>query len=168
MTRVPKELAESMVKKASVICSRGSTAITNEAFMRDVFVDRPVQPPKDVTNFVPAPARIKRAWSNAKPTTVRGIKFPSKLEAAWFEHLSTIATATGARLYRQVKFPLLDIGAEETGIPRYFCVDFVLRGGPGDRVIDAKGRESRDWSRGKAAFEAEYGIQVEIVKGMPK
>ena len=160
MTRVSPDLAKSLLEKSRRLSAGESFEQFGYSESRD--------PSKDVTNFVPAPARIKRAWSNAKPTTVRGIKFPSKLEAAWFEHLSTIATATGARLYRQVKFPLLDIGAEETGIPRYFCVDFVLRGGPGDRVIDAKGRESRDWSRGKAAFEAEYGIQVEIVKGMPK
>jgi hypothetical protein len=151
VTRILKDIAEAALAKSKVIGERES---------RPLLVDRPVQPAFQ--------HRIRRAWSNAKPTTVRGIKFPSKLEAAWFEHLSAIATATGARLYRQVKFPLLDIGAEETGIPRYVCVDFVLRGGPGDRVIDAKGRESRDWSRGKAAFEAEYGIQVEIVKVMPK
>lgn len=159
MTRVSSELAQSMIDKSKRL-SAGDSFEQFEPTKRDIA--------KDVTNFVPAPARIRRSWSNAKPTTVRGIKFPSKLEAAWFEHLSALATATGARLYRQVKFPLLDISAEETGIPRYFCVDFVLRGGPGDRVIDAKGRESRDWARGKAAFEAEYGIQVEIMKGMPK
>jgi hypothetical protein len=155
MTRVPKELADAMMAKAKRINPAPMLKAVGEIFTPSI-------------QFVREQPRIRRSWSNAKPTTVRGIKFPSKLEAAWFEHLSALAIATGARLYRQVKFPLLDIGAEETGIPRYFCVDFVLRGGPGDRVIDAKGRESRDWSRGKAAFEAEYGIQVEIVKGMPK
>jgi hypothetical protein len=156
MTRVPKELAESMIAKAKAINPPPMIKAVGEKIFTPSIQFAREQP------------RIRRAWSNAKPTTVRGIKFPSKLEAAWFEHLCGIVKATGARLYRQVKFPLLDIGAEETGIPRYFCVDFVMRGGTGDRVIDAKGRESRDWSRGKAAFEAEYGIQVEIMKGMPK
>ena len=148
MTRVSPELAKSMIEK--------SRAISDGQSLEGC---APVAPA--------ATGKIRRSWSNAKPVTVRGIKFPSKLEAAWWQHLSAVAAASGQRLYRQVRFPLLDIGGEDTGIPRYFSVDFVLRGGHGDRVIDAKGRESREWARGKSAFEAEYGIQVEIVKRMP-
>lgn len=159
MTRVSPELAKSMIEKSRALSA-------HESFEGCAPVVAPM--PENGRVYVVAPMpKIKRRWSNAKPVTVRGIKFPSKLEAAWWQHLSTVAVASGQRLYRQVRFPLLDIGGEDTGIPRYFSVDFVLRGGPGDRVIDAKGRESRDWARGKSAFEAEYGIQVEIVKRMP-
>ena len=108
-------------------------------------------------------AHFRKRWSNAQPVTRHGIKHPSKLEARVYEELRLVAISTGARLYRHVRFPLLNLAPDAHGGASYFTPDFVLAG-PGAelRVIDAKGRESPEWRRGALAFEAEYGIQVEV------
>lgn len=112
-----------------------------------------------------SPGKTKKSpWSNATPTEVDGIKFPSKTEARVYRRLRGELKA-GERLYCQVRFPLLAIGPVERLRPLNFTVDFVIVQRDGTwRVIDAKtGRKSREWARGKAAFEATYNVKVEEV-----
>jgi len=97
-----------------------------------------------------------------------GIKFPSKTEArVYLELLEELED--GDRLYRQVRFPLLNLApvpAEErqAGTPRSFSVDFVIvRAGGEWEAIDAKAKnwKSREWDRGRAAFEACWKIPIQ-------
>ncbi len=69
-------------------------------------------------------------------------------------------------IIQQPCFPLLIIATRENDRPLYFTPDFVVwSSGRMLRVIDAKSgrRRNREWARGKAAFEATYGIKVEEV-----
>jgi len=111
-----------------------------------------------------SPEPAKKKWSNAVPTEVDGIRFPSKTEAAVYRRLRH-ELEQGERLYCQVRFPLLAIGPVEKLRPLSFTVDFVIVQKDGTwRVIDAKTRRvSREWARGKAAFEATYNLKVEEV-----
>ena len=118
---------------------------------------------KGVPNPSPRPFPLPRSWSRAVPTTLDGIRFPSKMEARVYQTLKT-SMEEGDILYRQVRFPLLSSAPTETGVPLAFTVDFVIVRGKGWRVVDAKGkRKSREWERGKRAFEACYGVPVEEV-----
>lgn len=103
---------------------------------------------------------------NAKRTAVDGIMFPSKAEAAVYSKLKLVAQAEKARLYRQVRFPLLNLAPNERGVPLSFTVDFVLVHPDNKReVFDAKRAwRNREWVRGKAAFEAEYNLQVKEIE----
>lgn len=89
------------------------------------------------------------------------IRFPSKMEARVFQSLSA-NLQPGEQLYRQVRFPLLAVSPGKNQVPLYITIDFVVVGVGGTwRAIDAKsGRKSREWDRGKAAFEATYGIPL--------
>ena len=109
-----------------------------------------------------SPEPPKKKWSNAVPTEVDGIRFPSKVEARVYRRLRH-ELQVGERLYCQVRFPLLAIGPVEKLRPLNLTVDFVIVQKDGTwRVIDAKtNRKSREWARGKAAFEATYNLQVE-------
>jgi hypothetical protein len=120
--------------------------------------------PPTPTNPPSSPPVAKRAWSNAKPTEVDGIRFPSKTEARVYRRLKD-ELVVGERRYCQVRFPLLAIGPVEKLRPLNFTVDFVIVRRDGTwRVIDAKTRRvSREWARGKAAFEATYNVKVEEV-----
>lgn len=76
------------------------------------------------------------------------------------------AKADGARLFREVRYPLLNLASDERGKPVVFTPDFTLIYPDNTvRVIDAKAMKwrSRDWLRGKRAFEAWYGVRVEEV-----
>ena len=119
------------------------------------------RPSKAKAPSSPAP---KRPWSNARATEVDGIRFPSKMEAAVFTRLRD-ELQPGERLYRQVRFPLLAVAPNDKGVPLAMTVDFVIVSPTGWRAIDAKPkrRKSRDWVRGKAAFEATYNVKVEEV-----
>lgn len=88
-------------------------------------------------------------------------RFASKWEAeCWSKALALVQP--GDKLHRQCTFPLLALPPDEDGTPMRFTVDFYLfRPSGGSRAIDAKGRRSPEWARGKAAFEASYGIRVE-------
>lgn len=107
----------------------------------------------------------KKAWSRATPTIVDGISFPSKLEARVYGRLVIEANADDARLFRQVRFPLLNLAPDEYGKPLNFTVDFLMIYQDNRvRALDAKGRTAPSWLRGKKAFEAWYGIPVEEIK----
>lgn len=111
------------------------------------------------------PAETLKRWSNAKPTQVGDITFPSKMEARVYERLLRELTP-GERLYRQVRVPLLASAPDDSGKPLNITVDFVIVTKNNTlRWIDAKGkRQSRDWRRGKAAFEAQYGPLEEVTE----
>jgi hypothetical protein len=103
-------------------------------------------------------------WSAAKPTFVNGRRFGSKLEARVFAELTLEAKATGAMLFCHVRFPLLNLAPDEKGQPLGFTPDFVLIYPDNTvRVVDPKGRPSPEWERGKRAFKALYGLEVETI-----
>ncbi len=116
--------------------------------------------------LTPTTARVK--WSAAKPCVINGRAFASKMEARVFERLSMeCAAVPGTRLFLHVRFPLLSLQPAPNGAPMTFCPDFVIVYPDNQwRVVDAKhpSRVSRDWRRGKAAFEAEYRVAVEEVQ----
>lgn len=108
-------------------------------------------------------------FANAKPTQVGNIKFPSKTEARVFEALLGYALLYQAqhpgramRLYRGVRFPLLNIEANDRRVPLAFTIDFMLVGDGIFIPVDAKSgkRRNREWDRGKRAFEAFYRCRV--------
>lgn len=116
-----------------------------------------------------APAKAAgRPWSAAKTTQVvwldgEVVTLPSRTEARVARRLLAEAAAIpGARLYRQVRVPLLSIGSRERGLPLYLTVDFVLVHPDGrEEWIDAKSRRvSREWLRGRKAAEAWLGERI--------
>ena len=108
----------------------------------------------------------KKPWSAATPTTcARGHKHPSKLEATVCARLTALCDLTlGLTLFQQVRFNLFTISPRDNGRPMTFTVDFaIVEAGEVVRLVDAKGRKSRDWDRGARACEAATGIKVEEV-----
>lgn len=109
--------------------------------------------------------RLGLGHRTAIPTEVDGIRFPSKTEARVYARLRREAIAEGARLYRQVRFPLLSIAPNDKGVPLSISIDFALVYSDGRvRLIDAKAKKwkSRDWERGRRAAEACYGVAIEM------
>lgn len=104
----------------------------------------------------------RRRWSNATPSAVGDEKFPSKMEARVYQRLVREYPSPNV-IYRQVRLPLLSIAPESQGRPAYITIDFVVKQADQSLVyIDAKGgRVSRDWKRGRLAFEAQYGPLIE-------
>lgn len=112
-----------------------------------------------------SPRPKKKRWSNAKPTDCTcGRKHASKMEARVCARLRS-ELRHGQRLYHQVRLPLFVLPPTESGVPHYLTVDFLITRSDGSMwvAVDAKskGRVSRDWRRGAAAFEATYGIKIE-------
>ena len=122
------------------------------------------------TSLLPNPARpaAGKPFSLAKPTDVfwdtgKVVTLPSKTEARVANRLLTKAKAAGARIYRQVRVPLLTIAPNDKGVPFYLCIDFVIIY-PDNREewVDAKTKmKNREWMRGKAAAEAWIGCKIE-------
>ena len=107
----------------------------------------------------------KRPWSNAVPTFRGNIRFGSRLEADVYVAL-TAGLGEDERIFVHPRFPLVSIAPSENGAPLYFTPDFLIVGPKGWRVVEAKGRRSRDWERGRAAFVAAYGVDVEEVRSI--
>lgn len=108
-------------------------------------------------------------WSAAKPTECgRGHRHGSKNEARLCGVVHAEAAADEV-VFVGARCVLWAVDPDEKG-PLYFRPDFVVVGPDleGRRVprrcYDAKGRQSRDWRRGKAAFETTYRIKVEEVR----
>lgn len=113
-----------------------------------------------------SPVRTKaRPWSTAKPTTcAAGHRHASRLEARVCAQLTAELVPPHQTLLQQVRLPLLAVAPDRRGRPLYATVDFVvLEAGRIVRLVDAKGRVSRDWRRGVAALEATYHMQVEEI-----
>lgn len=69
----------------------------------------------------------------------------------------------GARLYQEVRFPLLSIAGRENGKPETISIDFLIVRADGTWcAIDAKNptRVSRDWRLRAAAFRAFYRAEL--------
>ena len=118
---------------------------------------------KHVPEHAQSPAG--RRWSAATPTECGcGRKHPSKMEARVCARLRA-ELGRGQRLYHNARMPLFVLPPSETGTPHYLTVDFLITRSDGSvwRAIDAKakGRVSRDWRRGAAAFQSTYGIKIE-------
>lgn len=107
-----------------------------------------------------------RPWSAATPTDChQGHHHPSKIEARTCDRLTLLAEATGARLFRQVRFPLLASAPDQDGKPLYMTVDYALVAPDGTlRLLDPKGRNAREWRRGAAALEATLKTKIEIIR----
>jgi len=105
--------------------------------------------------------------------TVDGIVFGSMLEARVYEflrvHPAHIKLVTHARVPLWSSAPLCG------KLTSYISVDFLyIAFDRGEwkicRAIDAKPkrRRSRDWKRGKDAFEASYGVKLEEWSEVPR
>jgi len=109
----------------------------------------------------------RRRWSNAIRTACGcGRTHPSKLQARVCARLRLECKATGARLYHDVRLPLLSIAPKRSGSPETICVDFVVVDPDGIwHLIDAKapGRVSRDWRLRTAAVWTTFGREVKEV-----
>ena len=105
----------------------------------------------------------RRSKFNAIPTTVDGIKFPSKREAKRWGELRLLEKAgkiTGLR--RQVPFNLvvcLEGPGTRTTIGKYIA-DFVYFEDRKPVVEDCKGFRTALYRRSKKHMEAQYGIQI--------
>jgi len=110
-----------------------------------------------------------RSHYNAKPTEVEWpsgevIRFPSKTEACVARRLlEEVSRTPGARLYRQVRIPLLSGAPDERGRPLPITVDFAVVHEGRVRLIDAKTKKrNREWRRGRSLAGAIPGWVVEI------
>ncbi len=107
----------------------------------------------------------RRPWSNAKRTDCAGGHIhASKMEAKVCNRLSLECAAEGWTLFQQPRFPLLSIAPKDTGKPEVYTPDFAIwAAGKLQRIVEAKGRVSRDFTLRKAAFESSFGVPVEVV-----
>lgn len=106
------------------------------------------------------------AWSNARATFCNaGHRHSSVLEGRVCNRLTLECEHTpGWTLFQQPRFPLLAIAPKPNGKAEVFTPDFAIwAGGKLHRVIEAKGRVSRDYPLRARAFEASFGVSVEII-----
>ncbi len=120
-------------------------------------------------------------FSNAARTVgPDGIAHASKMEARVFERLRR-ELQPGERILRQIRMPLFSAASDARMRPLALTIDFAVlapntqdppnRLGPWHLLpnclgwvcwVEAKGRrKSRDWARGKAAFESTWGKIME-------
>lgn len=110
----------------------------------------------------------------AKPITVDGIRFRSRLEARVYVRVRD-ELEPDEKLVIDCRFPLIAVAprigkASKAG---YIEIDFTVWRSRGEvmfrleRAYDAKPKNaaarSRDWRRGARAFAATYGIEIEEV-----
>lgn len=108
---------------------------------------------------------------SAVPTYIDGIRFPSKLQARVYSRLvQFVSQHDGGRaetwIFREVRVPLFALPSDERGKARTLSIDFVIRFRTGALAyVEAKAKrwKSRDWDRGRAAFEALAGAGALIV-----
>jgi hypothetical protein len=116
----------------------------------------------------------QRPWSNAKRSTcLSGHRHPSKLEQRTCDGLRLQYGEPGGDEFVTVhtSMPLLSMMRKGPCKIESASVDFVVwRQEEGCdppwyvvRLIEAKGRASREWKRTKAALESSYGIPVEVI-----
>jgi hypothetical protein len=131
----------------------------------------------DCLEFLPdGTARLKSGATDKRPSTwiavpteVEGIKFASKSEARAYQYLKRVLPE-GHILFCQVRLPLMSLAHAKNRRPMYITVDFMICRHTGTkyewlRAIDSKPptKVSRDWKRGKAAFESCYGLKLEHI-----
>lgn len=97
---------------------------------------------------------------HAIKTTVDGITFDSKLEAAEYLKIKALKNGNAIQDFRrQVKYPI--------GGGRNYIADFVLKNwDESEEVIECKGYETALWKLKKALFTEKYPeIKMTVVKG---
>lgn len=101
--------------------------------------------------------RRKHKFS-AKKTELDGIKFPSKLEASYYERLKLLQKAGEVVFFlRQVPFHL---GGGVT-----YRVDYQVFYTNGEvAFIDVKGHETEEFITKKKLVESMYPVEIEVVK----
>lgn len=133
--------------------------LRGEPFKRTVTVDYDPA-------WQPPPKPKKRGKRSAHVTFVDGIRFPSATQARVYQRVRA-ELKPGQRLFLDAKVPLWNLEPHPNGKPRTLEIDFVIVEGLGSvvRAIDAKPKrkeaQSRDWARGRAAYEACYGRKIE-------
>lgn len=159
MRRFRPEDFESPAHRAQI-----DAQLRGEPFHRVPLGDGVVRISESIT--VPLDAPKKRGKINARPKVVDGIKFPSETQARVYERVR-MEVRDGQRLFLNAKMPLWNLEPHPNGKPRTLEIDFVIVEGLGNvvRAIDAKPKrkeaQSRDWARGRAAYEACYGRKIE-------
>ncbi len=94
----------------------------------------------------------------AKQTIRDGIKFPSKLEASYYDHLQLLIRAG------EVLFFLRQTPIHLTGGVKY-VVDFQVFYTDGSvKFIDTKGKETRAFIDKKKMVESLYPVEITVVK----
>ena len=94
----------------------------------------------------------------AKPTIRDGIKFPSKLEALYYDRLVLLQRAG------EVLFFLSQVPFHLTGGVKY-VVDFqVFYTGGTVEFVDVKGKETQAFIDKKKMVEALYPVEIKVVK----
>ena len=125
--------------------------------------------PEEYRRLVGGGAKRDRYGSTARKTTCAfGHRHGSATEARVCHRLTMECAEfrPSWRLYQQPSFPLFSIAPDDRGRALKYTPDFAIwDGGRLVRVIEAKSprRVSRDFPVRRRAFEATYGIAVEIV-----
>lgn len=115
--------------------------------------------PPAILELIQKPRRNKYG---ATITEVDGVKFHSRLEADYYRHLRWCQQfGTVERFHRQVIF---DLG----GGVKYVCDFLVIEKGGGIRYIDTKGFETAEFKRSKKLVKHLYGVEIEVVKKVPR
>jgi len=87
-----------------------------------------------------------------------GIKFASKLEALYYDHLKLLQKAGEVVMFlRQVPFHL-------PGNVRYVCDYAVFNSDGSVQFIDVKGLETQQFKVKRKLVESIYPVQIKIVK----
>ncbi len=95
---------------------------------------------------------------NAKPTVNDGIRFDSKLEASYYEHLKWL------QHQGEVVFFLRQTAFHLPGNTKY-SADFQVFYADGSvRFFDCKGHETKAFIRAKKQVEALYPVIIEVIK----
>lgn len=102
----------------------------------------------------------KKKHSNAKPTEVDGIKFPSKAEARRYQELKMLQNAGDIHWF--IRQPRFDLGGRPNTT---YSADFLIMWMDGRITVeDVKGRVLDAFKRSKKQVEALYPIEIEVVK----
>ena len=98
---------------------------------------------------------------NARRTELNGIKFDSKLEARYYQWLQT-QKAAGALLFflRQTPFHLPGGTRLVVDFTEYWADGTVL-------FTDVKGMETAEFKIKRREVEAQYGVNINVVKKIP-
>lgn len=100
----------------------------------------------------------KRHKFRAIPTVADGIRFPSKLEAKWYEHIKL------KKLAGEVLFFLRQVPLHLSGGVRY-VIDFVVFNVDGTcQFLEVKGYDTPMGKMKRKMAEAEYPITIEVLK----
>ena len=110
----------------------------------------------------------KKSKYNAKKVEVDGIKFDSKAEAEYYEHLKCLKKAKLVadieRQKRIVILPSYEIKGRKVRATHYIA-DFVVTYIDGEvEYVDVKGYETDTFKLKKKMFESMYGIPLRIAK----